>query len=737
MLPTINRLLMKPATSTSSLSQVLLGLVLLLITTLLAGSAKAGSIYYSTTGLAQANTVCTNPLLCGSGVYRGSRAADADLSNYAVLYTGATSAVSLRLGLSGTGEAGSRAGVLLANAGQLLNLQALGAVRVRTYLLSDGVLQAQETRLISPEVVKSALLEKDRPTQFEFVAGKPYNQIELEIGGLANVSFAVKVFYAYSVPSLVQAQVAGYLSRFPMPADGLYSTAGTDTNLAGARICLNTEVNNPAAAVDNDLSNYASFSSLLTTGCPSALTVRLEGRSPAGYYAGFVIGNGGLLDLSVLSGLRIRTWLNGVPQETATGAGLLELHLLPNGQGQVSFPTTLPFNEVTIERVGALTALDDLELYYGFGVEPRAFEGTTQVLSNFGNPAGQYEVESTALLCVGCTVTNPENAANSAVGANSYAQIDVPLGVLGEISLLLHLNGTGQAGNRAGMVIGSGTGLLDASALDQYTLSTYDAAGNLLESRSGRELLSLNLLADGRQELSFLTTRDFASVQLTMTSGISALNSTRVYYAFADDRTGSFPLQVTAPAPLPVELTAFSARWVNNKAELNWATASERASSHFVVERASSRDAAFRAVSQVAAAGSSTAPQRYQLRDAGALALNAPTLYYRLRQVDTDGLTSFSPVVALAVGKIAAPELQLYPNPATGTDYVTLNYGGLALGGQVQVYSELGRLVAKLPVTETAVQLPTGPLPGGLYQVVLCDAQGQRLAATKLVVAGR
>ena len=76
--------------------------------------------------------------------------------------------------------------------------------------------------------------------------------------------------------------------------------------------------------------------------------------------------------MGVLSGLRVSTYRNGVATgESATGTGVLELRLLPDGQVQVSFPTKLLFDEVKIERVGALTALDNLRLYYGFGVEPR------------------------------------------------------------------------------------------------------------------------------------------------------------------------------------------------------------------------------------------------------------------------------------------------------------------------------------------------------------------------------
>ena len=360
--------------------------------------------------------------------------------------------------------------------------------------------------------------------------------------------YAARVYYAYAIPTDAQTTVQGYLSRFGS-GSGNYSTAGT---ASGGVVCVNTDVDNPQNAVDNDLTNYAQFSSLATVACPSTLRVKLEGTSPAGYFAGFVLGGAGLLDASALAGLRLRTSLNGVPQESAIGLDALQLTVLPNGKTQVSFRTTLPFDAVTIERVGAVSALDNLQIYYGFGVEPRTFQGSTSVLSNFSTPSGHFRTSADAALCVNCAVTNPQNAANAPTDATSYATMNVPVGVLSALGLRLDLTSPGQAGNRAGMVLSPGTGLLDLAALQQLTLNTYDAAGNLLESHSGASLLRVSVLPDGRQEVYFNTTRPFASVELKIGSGIAALANTKVFYAFADDQPTGFPSLITPPAPLPV-----------------------------------------------------------------------------------------------------------------------------------------------------------------------------------------
>ena len=189
-------------------------------------------------------------------------------------------------------------------------------------------------------------------------------------------------------------------------------------------------------------------------------------------------------------------------------------------------------------------------------------------------------------------------------------------------------------------------------------------------------------------------------------------------------------------APLPVELTAFGGRWAGGAVELTWSTASEKNSRHFVVERATGADAAFRAVGPpVAAAGTSSAARTYQLRDAEAAALPAPVVYYRLRQVDFDGTVAYSPVVTLAVPKAAlAPQLAVYPNPAADAQAITVRCANLAPGATVQTYSPLGQLLSQLPAAEGAARLALPALAPGLYQVVLRDAAGRPVATQRLVI---
>ncbi|MFC6221990.1 FG-GAP-like repeat-containing protein [Hymenobacter artigasi] len=171
------------------------------------------------------------------------------------------------------------------------------------------------------------------------------------------------------------------------------------------------------------------------------------------------------------------------------------------------------------------------------------------------------------------------------------------------------------------------------------------------------------------------------------------------------------------PAPLPVELAAFTATAAGPAAvRLAWATASEKNSLVFEVER-SLDGRTFGRVGTVAAAGSSSSPRTYGLLDNQVpkpLSPQAP-IYYRLRQVDADGTFSYSPVRTVGLSGAAAG-LALYPNPAhAGTATLT----GALPGTLVTVYDALGRQVTSAPADATgtaALALPVG-LPAGVYVV--------------------
>lgn len=99
--------------------------------------------------------------------------------------------------------------------------------------------------------------------------------------------------------------------------------------------------------------------------------------------------------------------------------------------------------------------------------------------------------------------------------------------------------------------------------------------------------------------------------------------------------------------PLPIALGALTATVLPSDQVLTeWTTFSENDNALFVVQRGSD-GTTFEAIGEVAGTGSSVQPTQYAFLDAAPLPVALS--YYRLQQIDVDGSTTFSPVVAVRI----------------------------------------------------------------------------------------
>ncbi|MBO2012787.1 FG-GAP-like repeat-containing protein [Hymenobacter negativus] len=175
-------------------------------------------------------------------------------------------------------------------------------------------------------------------------------------------------------------------------------------------------------------------------------------------------------------------------------------------------------------------------------------------------------------------------------------------------------------------------------------------------------------------------------------------------------------------APLPVELTSFTAEQQGTAVRLAWATASEKNSAYFDIER-STDGREFAKIGRLAAQGSKTSPSDYAyLDDKLASSPTRTHIYYRLRQVDQNGSSTYSPVRDVVVG--GKGQLALFPNPTAGGATLI----GTVLGTRVRVFDSLGREVstATADAAGTATLPLSAGLPAGVY-VVRAGARAIRL----------
>lgn len=157
--------------------------------------------------------------------------------------------------------------------------------------------------------------------------------------------------------------------------------------------------------------------------------------------------------------------------------------------------------------------------------------------------------------------------------------------------------------------------------------------------------------------------------------------------------------------PLPVELLNFTATNTDQGHHVAWSTASELNNSHFVLQHSmKGSDESFQELTVVEGKGSTSELSAYGYINKTNV---AGTHYYRLKQVDFDGTSSFSDVVALTQGE--ATEISIYPNPADQS----LTLSGILAGEQVMLTDALGRVVFQ--GAYNGEQLAIDHLPAGTY----------------------
>lgn len=319
-------------------------------------------------------------ILCGGG----TQAIDGDLSNYSTYTIGvgvltATSIISVKDN-SQVYPAGRRTGFLVEAVGGLLDATALSSLQIRTYL--NNVLQ--ETATVGNGLLGASALTGDgNKERLGFVTTLSFDEVELVATSVVGALTSLRVYYAFEEPTSGCPNLgdADLCSQDLIASDATYcGQISYDRSGITGGACVGCSVSRVGNLIDASPSNYTIIDiSAGVLAARGSVSVKTRQTIPAGYVAGFTISSSfNIADVTVLSGIRITTYLNGVQRDQFSGSGLLQAKVLnpASGLSQITMKTTLTFDEVQLSMGGLASVLTVTNVYGAFVYADSDNDGT-------------------------------------------------------------------------------------------------------------------------------------------------------------------------------------------------------------------------------------------------------------------------------------------------------------------------------------------------------------------------
>lgn len=319
------------------------------------------SINTGVTGIATTLSVVEDP----------DKAIDNDPNSYAKItlpLTGGTiGSLAVKKSLSDF-EAGTYAAFDIQNQ-SIFNAQFIQNTTITTY--RDGVLQESATGNALFLGMGSDIIAGSGRSTLGFVTTKAFDEVRISINSIVAFNWGTTRVYGLMImkpcPKQIDCNDSYYWNQPDFPVVLNAERTGVQSLL-----CAGCSVNSPGNLIDNDPNSYSRITVAAGVGNKAGISVVDPSATyPLGTFVGFTVKDRYfIVQGDLFEFITVKTYNNGVVQETKTSGDLFDLTLLipiwGTGTKNVGFYTTQPFDEVQIVAHSLGSVVNILDVYGAF-----------------------------------------------------------------------------------------------------------------------------------------------------------------------------------------------------------------------------------------------------------------------------------------------------------------------------------------------------------------------------------
>lgn len=323
----------------------------------------------------------------------------------------------------------------------------------------------------------------------------------------------------------------------------------------------------------------------------------------------------------------------------------------------------------------------------------------------------------------------------TATNASNLSFVNGPIQKKGDEAFIFPV-GKGNDYQAAGMNTGSGALTTDAFTAEYFHDNPQSVYGNnvgpginhisaceywIITKDAGNAQKNITLTWDGNScgvtNLSELRVARFNNSMWVNEGNTATAGSTSSGTITSAVTTGYGPFTLastTIQNPLPLTLLYFTGDYTGKDVKLAWVTAAEINNLSFTVER-SNDGKSFSDILTMPAAGNSTVLNNYSAKDPNPL---IGISYYRLRQTDYDGKSSYSDIVPIRVIRESIELLSFSTSRPDSKIEFEINFP-YSVSGKIDISDMSGRVLLATKYKSSPQQqqfsFDTGTMSGGIY----------------------